>query len=1085
MISLVSGVRIQANALGTSSQGVCLADLECVDEGHYTGNQGDARVYRLDGQPFSGYSPTGYNGSTKRNGNIGIDGTVYENGFEVWIARWNFGDNISWAYRTFKLDGQYHTLTGSSGIIKSYNTNNYDVTAYFYSGDDLLYSFQMTPSSNQFDFSIDVSGVDELKVLVKDNIKTSGGTSYALYNLFLDSSSYTSTPSNEITHLIFADMAYARIPKQYEKHTVAEWLEDGLYCTASGYGFHFKDMEEDEIYTSGDLVRKNVYSWVGDWTILELEDGSAGYAAAVFRKDDDIIIAYRGSEAGPSGPLGSFFSGEDWYADVQFALTNYLNPEQFGAALQTYYRYSGSGNVTLAGHSLGGALVTYVSTLTNASGYAFDGACGHVIDLTYLFEPANIDFSSKDNMSFTNYTDPESASSKGADLIQHTNANLFPGICYKTNPEVSPWYNTLIRTHQIYSNTRPCDNGVGIEFMPIAETHAPKPNWYASVDLRYLGLAIGAGGGLSTGNLGTAFVTGKNGAHLGRLIKTGNVLLGSGYDDTLTVTGAISNPWDISATVTTNVIYGGDGSDSILGCCGPDILVPGVINGDVLCGGAGNDDYLIDNSKTGYVHIADQSGKDRIVLLNADSMGTNDIQYQGTSSNGEYLKYNIGGTVQLYILKKTNHTFSVIDRNERQICTIDCKGNVVTLGDAPDDRGSRSKVEIPEEASKEITITGNARFEVYGEDNTVIASYLTNDHRLSLDSFGIVYVGENDDGNFLTATIYESYHTVVIGDESVDICIVGTDTYGFVNKTTLAKEIDLSVGDASVDLAAQTITQNGETIIAEETVKTTSIQISQDTAELFVGDSAELNAAAFFADGTESTDVYWMSSDDNIISVSYDDNGNCAVYAKNEGTAFVYAVAADSGYAKCCSVTVSWRNPFDDVKEGKYYYKPILWAYYHIPQVTSGTSETTFSPNDTCTRAQIVTFLWKVAGSPEPTTTNNPFSDVKADKYYYKAVLWAAETGITSGSSNTTFSPKDGCTRAQVVTFLWRFAGSPEPNMKTNPFVDVPVGKYYEKAVMWAAEKGITAGTSETTFSPHNTCARAQIVTFLYKYMEF
>ena len=178
----------------------CLSDLECVDEGYYTGNMGDARVYKLDATPFNGYHPLGYHNQTSGNGNIGVDGTVYENGFEVWIARWNFGDNISWAYRTFKLGGNYHTLTGSSGIIKSYNTTNYDVTAYFYSGDDLLYSFQMTPSSNQLDFSIDVSGVNELKVLVQDNIKTSGGTSYALYNLFLDGSSidhYTKENFNE------------------------------------------------------------------------------------------------------------------------------------------------------------------------------------------------------------------------------------------------------------------------------------------------------------------------------------------------------------------------------------------------------------------------------------------------------------------------------------------------------------------------------------------------------------------------------------------------------------------------------------------------------------------------------------------------------------------------------------------------------------------------------------------------------------------------------------------------------------------------------------------------------------------------
>lgn len=177
-------------------------------------------------------------------------------------------------------------------------------------------------------------------------------------------------------------------------------------------------------------------------------------------------------------------------------------------------------------------------------------------------------------------------------------------------------------------------------------------------------------------------------------------------------------------------------------------------------------------------------------------------------------------------------------------------------------------------------------------------------------------------------------------------------------------------------------------------------------------------------------------------------------------------------------------NPFTDVTEGKYFFNPVMWAYYHDPQITAGTSKTTFSPNDTCTRAQIVTFLWRAAGSPEPTTTNNPFKDVTSDKYYYRAVLWAAENGITSGTAADKFSPNDGCTRAQVVTFLWRFAGSPEPTSTSNPFTDVPSGKYYTKAVLWAAKKGVTAGTSATTFSPDDTCTRGQIVTFLYRYME-
>ena len=149
--------------------------------------------------------------------------------------------------------------------------------------------------------------------------------------------------------------------------------------------------------------------------------------------------------------------------------------------------------------------------------------------------------------------------------------------------------------------------------------------------------------------------------------------------------------------------------------------------------------------------------------------------------------------------------------------------------------------------------------------------------------------------------------------------------------------------------------------------------------------------------------------------------------------------------------------------------------------ITTGTSSNTFSPDSTCTRAQVVTFLWRANGSPEPTQTVNPFTDVKEGQYYYKAVLWAVENSITTGTSKTTFSPDSGCTRGQVVTFLWRAEGQPESTSSANPFKDVTDGQYYYKAVLWAVENEITKGTSADQFSPDSTCTRGQIVTFLYR----
>ena len=170
---------------------------------------------------------------------------------------------------------------------------------------------------------------------------------------------------------------------------------------------------------------------------------------------------------------------------------------------------------------------------------------------------------------------------------------------------------------------------------------------------------------------------------------------------------------------------------------------------------------------------------------------------------------------------------------------------------------------------------------------------------------------------------------------------------------------------------------------------------------------------------------------------------------------------------------------FVDVADpSAYYYNAVYWAA--DKGITSGTSSTTFSPGRECTRGQIVTFLWKAMGSPEPSSTYNPFMDVRSSDYFYKAVLWAKERGITSGKTATTFEPGSPCTRGQIVTFLWIAKGRPDPITTYNPFTDVKITDYFYKAVLWAKENGITSGTSDTTFSPGKTCTRAQAVTFLW-----
>ena len=230
-------------------------------------------------------------------------------------------------------------------------------------------------------------------------------------------------------------------------------------------------------------------------------------------------------------------------------------------------------------------------------------------------------------------------------------------------------------------------------------------------------------------------------------------------------------------------------------------------------------------------------------------------------------------------------------------------------------------------------------------------------------------------------------------------------------------------------------------------------------------------------------------------------SGNVSV---REGRDQTFTITPDQGYAvsdvkidgesvgvvtsysfenvrKAHTIAVSFATikTFVDVPAGSYYEDAVDWAVEN--GITKGTDDTHFSPDGICTRAQAVTFLWRAAGSPEPETRAMPFTDVPVGSYYYDAVLWAVENGITKGTSDTTFSPNMTCTRAQIVAFLWRSEKSPAAGT-ANPFADVKSTAYYADAVLWAVKENITKGTTNTTFSPDADCTRAQIVTFLYRF---
>ena len=246
---------------------------------------------------------------------------------------------------------------------------------------------------------------------------------------------------------------------------------------------------------------------------------------------------------------------------------------------------------------------------------------------------------------------------------------------------------------------------------------------------------------------------------------------------------------------------------------------------------------------------------------------------------------------------------------------------------------------------------------------------------------------------------------------------------------------------------------------------------------LAVGETADLDIRVW-PSGAVLPGLTFVSADPAVAAV----DGSGVITAHSPGQTEI-TVTTDRGQVYTATVTVTGQSPaeqpFTDVEPGSFYYDAVRWAVEN--GITNGTSETTFSPGQECMRAQVVTFLWRAVGSPEPAGTELPFVDVPEGTYYYKPVAWAYENGITSGIDATHFGPTATCNRAQVVTFLHRTLGSPAPAGGGNPFTDVPEGSFYEIPVLWAVENGITNGLDDSHFGPNSVCNRAQIVTFLYR----
>ena len=315
-------------------------------------------------------------------------------------------------------------------------------------------------------------------------------------------------------------------------------------------------------------------------------------------------------------------------------------------------------------------------------------------------------------------------------------------------------------------------------------------------------------------------------------------------------------------------------------------------------------------------------------------------------------------------------------------------------------------------------------------------------------------------------------------DATVNIFAGSRSNYSFNGWTS----DDVTIANASSKNASFVMPDDDVTVTAHWTrnaVPVTPTEPSTYTIKVEKTDNGDVTVSHKSASkGTTVTITVEPDEGYTLETLTVTDKNGDEIRVKEKNGKYTFTMPASKVYVEATFMEDnSMLNFFVDVPADAYYYDAVLWAAKN--GITDGVDDTHFAPNATCTRAQIVTFLWRAAGCPEPESVSS-FADVPADSYYAKAVAWAVENGITTGSGDGMFSPNATCTRAQAMTFIWRSQKSVAA-AGANPFTDVAADAYYAGAVQWAVENGVTNGTSDTTFSPNTNCTRAQIVTFLYR----
>ncbi|MCD8195739.1 MAG: S-layer homology domain-containing protein [Lachnospiraceae bacterium] len=474
-----------------------------------------------------------------------------------------------------------------------------------------------------------------------------------------------------------------------------------------------------------------------------------------------------------------------------------------------------------------------------------------------------------------------------------------------------------------------------------------------------------------------------------------------------------------------------------------------------------------------------------------------EVASTGAALNVESATVAVGGTVPLTVsLAPADTTESVaattFESSDESVATVDENGVVtgVAAGTATitatvtTDADAEYTLSCTVTVSEELAAADSASVENVESDEIEIDAQVTDVEQAVADYLNetystMTYTTTDEDGNETMEEVTGEWEVVSAGSDgtyTVMFTPENTESYATVYATVQAAIARLT---PTVEVDYDTISASGKTL---EDAALTLVSATCDgedvdgTLEWDLDETTEVTKGTYYGwtFTPDDTDTYETVTGTILLWKS---SGGSSSGGSSSGSSSSGSDSSSGSSSGSTDTGTDYVSGFTDVTTGEYYSDAVAWAVEN--GVTTGTSDTTFSPNGSCTRAQVVTFLYRLAGEPN-VDGENEFADVSSDTYYHDAVIWAVQQGITNGVGNELFDPEATCTRAQIVTFLYRYANSPAAE-GGSAFADVESGAYYEDAVVWAEQNDVTNGTSDTTFSPNNACTRAQIVTFLYR----